>query len=328
MGFKAKVSGLISKGKFQFDKNKGLIFTILSAGFEIAAIIAMAKQSPKAEKVLVPANKKIAKLKEELKDRELIDNHLIYPEDHKKEIRKIQKNTFVSLAKIYSVPVILTGLSLTFMGGSWKVMHDKQVALGAAYVTLDTAFKSYRDRVKAKLGEEAEKKLFRGTENVNVTQEVVDPETGEVKEITKNIEKSLGNNGYEVFFDGASPIWEKNGRTNWETLMRIQESANILLKKKKYIFLFEVLDMLDIPKTTINKDLLNASRCVGWIYDPYNPNRSCWVSFGISDEQGHCTKESQALFENAEKTILLTFNVDGVIISDKLEDSYAYYLMD
>ena len=82
------VKSIVKKGQFQFDKHKGLIYTLVAAGLEIGAVVLTAIQAPKAHNALVPANKKIAKLKEEMNDDEAIANNLVCVEDNKKEIRK------------------------------------------------------------------------------------------------------------------------------------------------------------------------------------------------------------------------------------------------
>lgn len=321
------IKPFIKKAQFNFEQNKGLYFTLLSAGLEIGALILMARQAPKAEKVLIPTNKKINKLKEELNDSEKINNKLIYPEEHKKEIRKIQRKTLIEIAKIYSGPAILAGLSLTFMGTSYKVMKDKQIALGAAYVTLENAFKAYRNRVKEHLGENEENIIYKDIRDAEIKKEVVDPETGEIKEVLENIKKAHTGGPWEIFFDAASPIWHKNGRTNYETLMNLQTQANITLRSEHYIFLYDIFKMLEIPESCINKDLLAASRVIGWIYDPYDASRSSWVSFGISDEMGNYNETGKTLFDNDEKDVMLSFNPDGNIVLDGLNTkSFTYYV--
>lgn len=319
---------IIKKGQFQFEKNKGLIFTILSAGFEIAAIVAMAKQAPKAEKVLVPSNKKITKLKEEMKDTEAIANKLVNVNDHKKEIKKIQRATFKSLVKIYSVPVIFTGLSLTFMGTSYKVMRDKQIAIGAAYITLENAFKSYRNRVKEKVGQEIENEIYRDIRDVKITRQIEDPETGELKNIEETIKRSYSGGPYELWFDAASVLFSRSGRTNYETLMIKWEEANNLLKMNGYLFLFDVIDILQIPKSTISKDLLIVSKSVGWIYDEFDSSKQNWIDFGICNQDRTANEIGKELLDNIENTVLLSFNPDGNILLDKAGNSFVDYIKD
>lgn len=320
------IKGLLKQGQFKFDKNKGLIFTILSGAFEVAALVVMAKQAVKADKVLTPANKQIENLRKDLNNQEAIANKIIDPEIKKKEIKSIQKDTFIKLAKIYAAPVILAGLSLTFMGSSYKVMRDKQIALGAAYITLENAFKSYRDRVREQLGKDAENDIYRDMKEVERKTTRTNPKTGEEEELTEVIRRAQGGGAWDIFFDASSLAWEKNGRTNFETLMSLQKQANIQLRDHHYLFLYDVLMMLEIPEGCISKDMLIASKAVGWIYDPYDPERSSWVSFGISDEMGNANEVGKTLFNNEEKDCWLSFNPDGNILLDTCGKSFVHYI--
>lgn len=311
------IKRLFKQAQFKCEKNKGLIFTLLSAGFTIAAVVSTAIQAPKAEKILVPSNKKITKLKEELNDNELVANKLINVNDHKKEIRKIQRQTVVSLAKVYILPFVFTTASLAFMGTGYKAMRDKEIALGAAYVTVENAFKSYRNKVKEKFGEEVEKDIFKDSNETTVKYEVVDPETGEIEEIEKIVNKANDGGAWEIWFDAASIHWSKNGRTNYETLMYMQKAANLDLKRYGYMFLYDVIQMLGIPEGCIPNDLLIASRVIGWIDDPYDSSRNNWISFGISDQAGEYNEIGKELFEGTERDVMLSFNPDGIILYDK-----------
>lgn len=322
MNFKVKIREF---GR-TLNNNKGLILTICAGVLEIGAIIATAKQAPKAEKILKPVNDRIEKLTNEMKDSELVDNHKVYPEDNKKEIKKLQRQTFLKLAKVYSVPVVLALASLTCLGTSYKFMKNRQIAIGAAYMTLENAFKGYRNRVKEAVGEEKEQEIFRDIKDTIIKKQVVD-ENGEVKEVEEIVRRAQSGGAWELWFDAGSLKWSNNGRTNYETLMNLQKEANITLKINHSLFLWDIIQMLDIPLTTIPKDLLIASRYVGWIYDPYDPDRSSWVSFGISDELGNYNEVGKELFLNNEKDVMLSFNCDGnITFGDK--KSFAYYVTD
>ena len=80
--------------------------------------------------------------------------------------------------------------------------------------------------------------------------------------------------------------------------------ANDVLKKRGYVFLNEVYEMLGIPKT-------KAGKIVGWIYDEKNPIGDNFIDFGIYNEN----REKNRDFVNGyERVILLDFNVDGDIL--------------
>lgn len=307
------IKRFINQGKFQFEKNKGLIFTVLAGAFEVAAIVAMAKQAPKAEKILIPANKKIQGLKNDMKDAEKVANNLVYPENNKKEIRKIQGKTFVQLAKVYALPVIFTGLSLTFMGGSYKVMRDKEIALGAAYVTLDNAYKAYRNRVKEKFGEEAEQEILKDVREKKSIKRVEDKATGEVTDIEETVKSYPG--AYELIFDAASVLFSRDGRTNYETLCFKEKELTQILRRQGYLYLDTVIEILGIPKSTIDKDLLKAARVVGWLDEEDENGNPKKVLLGINDYWGHANATGQELSNREENTVILIPNVDGVIAS-------------
>ena len=99
---------------------------------------------------------------------------------------------------------------------------------------------------------------------------------------------------YARVFDGGCANWTKDRKFNIMFLKRQQTYCNDLLKRRGYLFLRDVYEMLDIP---ITKD----SCIVGWIFEEPNEIGDNFVQF-IYDE----TDESAC--------ILIDFNVDGNII--------------
>ena len=84
-----------------------------------------------------------------------------------------------------------------------------------------------------------------------------------------------------------------------------QQYANDLLMAHGRLYLNEVYDMLDIPRT-------KAGQVVGWVYDEKNPKSDCYVDFGIYNVYRQANRE----FVNGyERSILLDFNVDGYILN-------------
>ena len=86
-------------------------------------------------------------------------------------------------------------------------------------------------------------------------------------------------------------------------LRRQQDWANEKLKQKGHLFLNEVYDMLGINRT-------RAGQVVGWIYDENNDKGDNFVDFGIYDIN---SERKRAFVNGDERSILLDFNVDGVI---------------
>jgi hypothetical protein len=111
---------------------------------------------------------------------------------------------------------------------------------------------------------------------------------------------------YAKFFDETNPYWQKDSEYNLMFIRQQEIYANELLKTHRHLFLNDVYKMLGLTRT-------KAGQVVGWVYDEHNPIADNYVSFGLYREQA-------ADFVNGRKnTILLDFNVDGIIL-DKIGD--------
>jgi len=120
----------------------------------------------------------------------------------------------------------------------------------------------------------------------------------------KSIE-SGSHSQYARFFDETSPSWTKDAEYNLMFLLQVQNYATEKLKAQGYLFLNDVYEMLDIPKS-------KAGQIVGWVYDKDNPIGDNYVDFGI-----YKTDRNAKFVNGFENSILLDFNVDGSII-DKI----------
>ena len=121
----------------------------------------------------------------------------------------------------------------------------------------------------------------------------------ETKETEQKTEKTVSQ--YARFFDETCPSWSKNSEANLMFLKLQQQFANDMLKARGVLYLNEVYAMLGIPRT-------KAGQVVGWKYDLENPSGDNYVDFGIFDEK------NKSFVNGFERSILLDFNVDGIII--------------
>lgn len=112
---------------------------------------------------------------------------------------------------------------------------------------------------------------------------------------------------YARIFDSGCLGWSRNPECNLLFLKQQEANATAVLEKRGYLFLNDVYDMLGYPRT-------QQGQLVGWIYDEKDPIRDSFVDFGIyKDFIGN-----HNFVNGFENSILLDFNVDGVIF-DKLE---------
>lgn len=225
-------------------------------------------------------------------------------EDAKKELTIVYAQTGVEFIKLYAPAVILGTLSIASIINSHRVLQKRNIALGAAYATVDKGFKEYRNRVAERFGEDVEKEIKYNIKAKKFEETVTD-ENGKEKKVKKTVNVVDPNlySDYARFFDDGCKGWEKDPEYNLMFLKAQQQYANDLLVSRGHLFLNEVYDMLGIPRS-------KAGQVVGWIYDPENPVGDNFVDFGIYEAD----REKARDFVNGyERSILLDFNVDGNI---------------
>ena len=184
-------------------------------------------------------------------------------------------------------------------------MKARQVALIAAYTGLQNAYDAYRRRVLAEEdGEERDLYYRTGRRKEKIAVTSTD-ENG--KETTKNEIVDIFGDSHEYsqyarYFDESSKQWQNEHEYNLTYLLHQQAYANDKLHAVGHVFLNEVYDMLGFPHT-------QAGQVVGWV----EGNGDDFIDFGIFEGK----VPSRKFVNGYENTILLDFNVDGVII-DKI----------
>lgn len=238
-----------------------------------------------------------------IKDNRESNDEDVYPmAEYRKDISKAYIGTGVELAKLYGSSVVIGAVSISMLVGSHKILRDRNIALMAAYSALDTDYKKLFTRVKDKYGEEEAYNLRHGIVEEEV--EVENLETGEKKTEKKSSAKVEDISKYARFFDESSKYWHKNPEYNLIFARDMQNYANDMLYSRGSVFLNEVYDMFDIPRT---KD----GAIVGWVLDK---DGNGYIDFGLYDMSRERTR---AFVNGYEPCILLDFNVDGVVY-DKL----------
>lgn len=242
---------------------------------------------------------------EEIHNTSVCEDGCYTPKDQQKELVKAYAKTGLELTKIYAPAVVLGGFSIYCLLSSHRIMKDRNESLAAAYTTVYTAFKQYRDRVAEKIGAEAEKELRYAVEKKKVDETETD-ENGKQKKLKKTIDIATMPSGYAKFFDECSREWVKDPELNLMFLRGKQAALNNMLQARGFVFLNDVYRELDVCEPT------QEGQVVGWYYSPDHPS---FIDFGIYNTNREARNE--AFVNGYERSILLDFNVDGVII-DKL----------
>lgn len=240
--------------------------------------------------------------KDELEDiHTLRDNSSIvdYSDNkHGRNVAKVYVKTGFSLVKLYGPSISLAAVSVACLIGSHGIMRRRNAALVVMYKGVETMYNNYRARVVEEYGPEKDLDYHLGRREV--IQETKDPETGKVVKNSVSVVDPNKVSQFAKFFDETNPNYQKNAEYNLLFLKCQQTYANDLLHSRGHIFLNDVYDSLGIPRT-------KAGCNVGWAVTKDGNN---FVDFGIYDI---LNGQKRDFVNGYERSILLDFNVDGVI---------------
>lgn len=223
-------------------------------------------------------------------------------EDGTKDLTIVYTQTAVKFIKLYGPAVALGTVSIVSILAGHNITRKRNLALTAAYATIDNSFKQYRNRVIERFGEELDRELKYDVKMKEVEETVVNEDgTESTVKTTVNVIDPNTISDYSRIFDECNPSWSKSPEHNLVFLKQQQNYANDLLKSRGHLFLNEVYDMLGFPRT-------QAGQIVGWVYDDVNPVGDNFVDFGIYNLD---SERARAFVNGYERSILLDFNVDG-----------------
>lgn len=219
-------------------------------------------------------------------------------ETTKAETVQLYREIGFDMFKAYAPAVVLGIASVAALTKSHQILTARNAAVGAAYAGLDKAFKEYRQRVIAELGQEKDTEFAFGSETKDIVVYDKDgnPQIEQIKKIAKDAEGI-----YKVLFDETTNRnWEKPTGYNYTWLDSQMRWCNELLQRRGHLFLNEVMDVLGF-------DRVPEGQLMGWLYDndSNDETQPGYVDFGI-----HRHPDFVA---GLERSVWLEFNVGGPI---------------
>lgn len=289
---------------FKIKKASPEIMVVAGVVGVVTSTVMACKATTKVNDILEETRKQVDDVHNVL-DSDVVSEDEYNNDDAKKDLAIIYTQTGVKLIKLYAPSVIVGALSITGIIASHKILKKRNVALTAAYATIDRSFKEYRGRVVERFGKELDRELRYNIKAQEIEEKTVDKDGNEtVEKKTISVVDPNMYSDYARIFDNGSMGWTKDPEYNLMFLKLQQNQANDRLRAQGYLFLNDVYDMLGIPRT-------KAGQIVGWIYDEDNPVGDNFVDFGIYD----IYNEKACDFVNGrERSIVLDFNVDGNIL--------------
>jgi hypothetical protein len=220
--------------------------------------------------------------------------------EYRKDLAIISTRGVGRIVKLYAPSVLLGAASIGCLTKSHSILMERNLALTAAYTVIDGAFTRYRARVVERYGADVDRDLQYESEEIDI----IDEETGKIINTTRAID-SLGS-AYARFYDKESSVnWSPNSDINVVFLRQTQNWCNDHLKSRGHMFLNEVYSELGLSHT-------KAGAVVGWRW--LKDSGDDYIDFGIWEQE-----VVNDFFNGREGSILLDFNVDGIIY-DKLDE--------
>lgn len=288
----------LSKTKFQLQKHQPEIMVIGGVIGGVVAAVMACKATTKASEVLAESKNRLEQINTVANDAD-VTNDVYSEEDHKRDLVIVYTQTAGNLVKLYAPAVILGGLSIASILGGHNILQKRNMALAAAYATLNTTFKDYRDRVVDRFGKDVEYQIRHNLKAEEITEKVEDPETGKMKKVKKTVlvkGDDEHERGYSRLFDAACDNWCNDANLNRSFLSGAQNYFNDRLYAIGYVFLSDVYSYLHFRETP-------ESRVVGWRVDGDGDG---FVDFGFDQDD--------MFMSGYNKDVWLDFNVDGPIL--------------
>jgi hypothetical protein len=313
--FTMAASRAVHNAGFQLKKHSPEILVVAGVVGTVTSAVMACKATTKVNFILEETKQKLDIIHEGAENGEVqgyLENGEVgmipyTVEDSKKDTTIVYTQTGLQFAKLYAPSVLLGAASIACILGGHHILRKRNLALAAAYTAVDTGFKQYRNRVVERLGEKMDKELLYNIKAKTIEETVTD-ENGNETTVTKTVEVAdpvAAMSPYTVCFDETCTGWTRDAEANKFFLHRQQDYANEKLRSEGRLFLNDVLKMVGAKQT-------RAGQTVGWVYDENNPIGDNYVDFGMYDIRSEASRN----FANGlEKSIWLTFNVDGDILN-------------
>ena len=304
--FVNKLSRSFHKVGFKFKKHSPEILVVTGIVGIVASTVMACKATTKVNDIVDEAKETIDKIHDSVENHKHTSDGEEYTQEiANKDLSIVYAQTGLKFIKLYGPAVAIGIMSIGCMIGSNRILRKRNVALAAAFATVDKSFKEYRGRLIDRFGKDLDRELRFGIKAKEVEETVVD-ENGKESTVNKTVEvvdPNTAHSLYSVVFCEGNTGWTKNAELNKVFLIQQQNWANDKLRLRGYLTLNEVYEM--IGATTA------YGQIAGWVYTEDCSIGDNFVDFGIFD----VNNEKACDFVNGrERSIILDFNCIGNIL--------------
>ncbi len=296
------VSRAFHKAGFQLKKHSPEILVVAGVAGTVTSAVLACRATLKVNDILEQTKEDVDKIHAVREDETFAEQYT--EEDSKKDLAIVYAQTGIKIAKLYAPAVAVGALSITAILTGHNILRKRNLALAAAYATVDKGFKDYRNRVIERFGKELDRELKYNIKAKEIEETVVNEDGTEstVKRVVEDVNIDQYSEYARIFDDGCLG-WDKDAEHNLFYVLQQQNYLNDLLKTRKHVFLNEAYDCFGIPRT-------KAGNIVGWVYDEKCPIGDNYIDFGVWDIHN---SKARDFVNGRERVLILDFNVDGPI---------------
>ena len=284
---------IINSVKHFFRKNGPTIMVGVGIAGSVWGCVTACKATLKLEEVLTKEKEELDKIHTYKKEKGFSDKYT--ENDYNHDILMTYTKMAIKTAKLYAPAVGIYACSMALIGGSHKIMTDRNTQLMTGYSALVQMYEQYRTRVKERFGEEVEKQIAYNCEEVKTVSEFTD-ENGKVhKKTEKNMvakdpigldpfTRAYDSQHNANFFNDPNPEERKYHNKNF--LDQSEMALQWKLEAKGYLRWSEVLQYLGYHAAAYGEGEeyylylgdSEETQDYGWLYseteDPDRPKRS------------------------------------------------------
>lgn len=296
----ANIKMMLARAGLKLKKHSPTILTIAGVvGLTTAGVMACI-QTKKVDAVIENHKSRL----EDLHDcKEEIVKEVGAPA-YRASVIKAYAKTAWDFTKLYGIPLAIAGASVTSILCGHNIISKRHAALSTAYNSLNSAFNTYRNRVREDVGEEKDLEYYTGkrlekNNRAYNKDDALDDEI--VNDILSGEQAASEYPIHSRYFDEYSDRWVKDPIVNKATVLSVQNWANNILKTRGHVFLNEVYDALGLKRSP-------AGALMGWVLTD-DGSTSNFIDFGLYNGSDGV----RDFMNGHDRNVLLNFNVDGVI---------------
>ena len=305
--FIAKASRSLHKVGFKFKKHSPEILAVVGVVGIVTSTVLACKATTKVSTIVDETKETIDTIHEALEnEKHTPDGEVYTQEDANKDLAIVYTQAGWKFIKLYGPSVALGVASIACMVGSNQILRKRNIALAAAFASVDKSFKEYRGRLVDKFGKDLDRELRFNIKAKEIEETVVDEEGNETV-VTRTVEvadPNVAHSIYSVVFCEGSTGWTKNPELNKVFLIQQQNHANDKLRMNHIVTLNEVYDMLGVPRTAYGQ-------LAGWVWTEDSTAGDNYIDFGIFDPSN---PKACDFVNGHERSIILDFNCIGNVL--------------